>query len=153
MNELSNLKYAPGSRKPKYRKGRGPGSGNGKTAGRGNKGLKSRSGSNMPAWSEGGQMPLQRRLPKRGFTNIFREEKTIVRTDDLTRFSPDEPVTPEKLRAAGLLKHGGKGDVQVKVLAGRRPLEAAYAVVAHSFSEGAKKLIEAAGGRVEVLER
>jgi len=153
MNELSNLKCAPGSRRPKYRKGRGPGSGNGKTAGRGNKGLQSRAGGHVALRSEGGQMPLQRRLPKRGFTNIFRSEPVVIRTDDLARFSGEETVTIEKLRAAGLLKSGGKADVRVKVIAGRRPLETAYTVAVHSSSEGARKIIEAAGGRVEVVER
>lgn len=151
MNELGNLRFAPGSRRRAYRKGRGPGSGNGKTAGRGTKGLKSRSGSNMPTWHEGGQMPLQRRLPKRGFTNVFRSEHAIIRTDDLGRFSVEEPVTVDKLIAAGVVKR--RAGTRVKVLAGRRPLEAAYTVAAHSFSDGARKMIEAAGGRVEVIER
>jgi large subunit ribosomal protein L15 len=153
MNELGNLKYATGSRRPKYRKGRGPGSGNGKTAGRGNKGLKSRSGGRVAVRGEGGQMPLQRRLPKRGFTNIFRIEHAVIRTDDLARFSGEEAVTIEKLQASGLLKRGGRDGARVKVIAGRRPLETAYTVAAHSFSAGAKKIIEAAGGRVEVVER
>ncbi|MBN1426408.1 50S ribosomal protein L15 [Candidatus Fermentibacteria bacterium] len=153
MNELSNLKYAPGSRKPKFRKGRGPGSGNGKTAGRGNKGLNSRSGGGMATWHEGGQMPLQRRLPKRGFTNIFRVETAIIHTDDLLRFSPDEPVTVKKLRESGLVTVGGKKDVRVKILSGVRPLTAAYTVAAHAFSAGARSMIEAAGGRVEVVAR
>lgn len=153
MNELSNLRYAPGSRRPKYRKGRGPGSGNGKTAGRGNKGLNSRSGGGMAAWHEGGQMPLQRRLPKRGFTNIFRQETAVIHTDDLARFSPAEPVTLEKMRASGLVAAGQGKDLRVKVLAGAKPLTAAYTVAAHSFSAGAQSIIEAAGGRVEVVER
>ncbi len=152
MNELGTLRYAPGSRKRRFRKGRGPGSGNGKTAGRGTKGLKSRSGGRMPAWHEGGQMPLQRRLPKRGFTNIHRREPATICTDDLARFSPEEPVTVQKMAAAGLLKQHGR-EARVKVIAGRRPLEAAYVVAAHAFSAGARKMIEEAGGRVEVIEK
>ena len=161
MNELKTLKYAPGARHRKRRVGRGPGSGRGKTAGRGHKGLQSRSGGGMHPWSEGGQMPLQRRVPKRGFKNPFRVANEVIHTDDLNRFSKGEIVDPQKLFEAGLLTEGRRirkvegfeRSFRVKVLAGKRPLETPCKVLAHAFSETAKKEIEAVGGSVEVLEQ
>jgi large subunit ribosomal protein L15 len=160
MNELRSLQRLPGSRRKKRRLGRGVGSGRGKTAGRGHKGLQSRSGGGMHPWSEGGQMPLQRRVPKRGFRNIFREEYDVVRADDLDRFSEGDVVGPERMWEAGLVKHvrrTKKGGVptrefRIKVLAGRKPVSTAHTVSAHAFSEDAKKQIEAAGGTIEVLD-
>ena len=159
MNELSSLQRAPGSRKQKRRLGRGVGSGRGKTAGRGHKGLQSRSGGGMHPWSEGGQMPLQRRVPKRGFLNIFKDEYEIVHADELDRFPEGEAIGPERMWEAGLVKHikrikkSGVASRQfrIKVLAGRKPVSMAHSVSAHAFSEDAKKQIEAAGGSIEVL--
>lgn len=104
----------------------------------------------MAVWHEGGQMPLLRRVPKRGFTNVFKKEFVVLSTDQLTRFSPDEPVTVSRLRSAGLIK--GKKERPVKLVAGRKPLEGAYVVALHAFTEGARRIIESAGGRVEVVQ-
>ena len=143
--KLSDLSPAPGSRRSRKRVGRGPGSGNGKTAGRGHKGQKSRSGYRKRAGFEGGQMPLVRRVPKRGFTNVFRIEYEVVNVGRLDGLEGE--VTPEGLAAAGLVKAGRP----VKILADGE-LTTALKVSAHKFSRAAREKIEAAGGSCEVIE-
>ncbi|MEZ5283301.1 MAG: 50S ribosomal protein L15 [Vicinamibacterales bacterium] len=144
---LNNLKPAPGSKFSRKRVGRGPGSGNGKTAGRGNKGAQSRSGYSYKRGFEGGQMPLHRRVPKRGFTNVFRTEYGVVNLDQLeARFESGATVTPDDLRKAGLVHNR----VPVKVLA-RGEMTKALTVQAHKFSGKAAEKIAAAGGRAETL--
>jgi large subunit ribosomal protein L15 len=145
--KLHELKPAPGSRRPRKRIGRGPGSGLGKTAGRGDKGQKSRSGYRRRRGFEGGQMPLHRRLPKRGFTNIFRKEYRTVNIDRLNSFEIGSVVDPEAMQRAGLLR---KGEKDVKVL-GNGALNVALTVHAHKFTRSAVAKIEAAGGKAEVL--
>jgi len=145
--ELDKLKPAPGAVRSKRRVGRGPGSGTGKTAGRGSKGAKSRSGYSLRYGFEGGQMPLIRRVPKRGFTNIFAKEVANVNVRDLNRFPEETIVTPDLLSSSGLIDKSGD---RVKVL-GDGELKKKLVVQAHQFSAGAKAKIEAAGGRVEVL--
>jgi large subunit ribosomal protein L15 len=144
--KLHELSPAKGSRKQRKRVGRGPGSGLGKTAGRGHKGQKSRAGYSRRPGFEGGQMPLVRRVPKRGFTNIFRTEYSVVNVADLAAF--EGQVGPVELIAAGKVRRG----MPVKVL-GRGDLEIAVVVQAHKFSATAKQKIEAAGGRCEELDR
>jgi large subunit ribosomal protein L15 len=145
--DLSNLRKPEGSTHSKKRIGRGQGSGNGKTAGRGHKGAKSRSGFKRKRGFEGGQMPLHRRVPKRGFHNIFREEFEVVNLDTLQeRFEAGVEVTPELLRQHGLVGRTG----QVKVLA-RGDIAKALTVRAHKFSGKAAEKIAAAGGKAEVL--
>ena len=144
---LNNLKPAPGSKSIRKRVGRGPGSGNGKTAGRGNKGAQSRSGYSYKRGFEGGQMPLHRRVPKRGFNNIFRTEYEVVNLDQLeARFDTGTTVTPETLRAAGLVN----SRQPVKVLA-RGEVTKALTVQAHKFSGKAAEKIAAAGGTAEAI--
>jgi large subunit ribosomal protein L15 len=145
--DLSSLHPAPGARSARKRVGRGPGSGLGKTAGRGHKGRKSRSGGNSPPGYEGGQMPLQRRLPKRGFTNPFRKEYEVVNLSDLGRFAAGSVVDGAALAAAGLVSRRAK---RVKIL-GNGAVEHALTVKAQAFSESAKAAIEARGGSVEVV--
>lgn len=145
--ELHNLSPKPHSRKDRKRVGRGPGSGNGKTAGRGHKGAKSRSGYRSRRNFEGGQMPLVRRLPKRGFTNIFRTEYAIVNVSQLERFPAATEVTPELLMAEGMIKDLKGG---LKVL-GDGTLSRTLVVRAHKFSRKAQEVIEAVGGRCEVI--
>ena len=146
--DLSNLKPARGAKQTKKRVGRGPGSGNGKTAGRGHKGAQSRSGYSFKRGFEGGQMPLHRRLPKRGFTNIFRTEYAVVNLDQLeSRFDKDATVTPDTLREAGLI-HGKR--LPIKVL-GRGELTKALTVHAHKFSGKAAEKLAAAGGKAEAI--
>ena len=145
--DLSNLKPAERSRFEKKRVGRGQGSGNGKTAGRGHKGAQSRSGFKFKRGFEGGQMPLHRRLPKRGFHNPFRIEYAVVNLDTLAeRFDAGTTVTPELLRERGLVAGSGL----VKVLA-RGDVGKALTVRAHKFSGKAAEKIAAAGGTAEVL--
>jgi large subunit ribosomal protein L15 len=144
--ELHTLKPPAGSTKKSKRVGRGPGSGKGKTSGRGHKGAGARSGFRRKPGREGGQMPLHRRLPKFGFTNIFRKQFQVVNVRDLSRFEPGE-VTVETLRAAGLIK---KPDLPVKIL-GTGEIEKAYTVKAAAFSKSAVSKIEAAGGKAEVV--
>jgi large subunit ribosomal protein L15 len=141
---------APASGATHYRKrvGRGPGSGHGKTSGRGHKGQGSRSGYRHQRGFEGGQMPLHRRVPKRGFTNIFRVEYDIVNLSDLDRFDAGAAVTPDILASARLTRKSRP----VKIL-GDGDLKKALTVSAHKFSASAKARIEAAGGRCEVLSR
>ena len=143
--KLHDLKPAPNSRRSPKRVGRGPGSGTGKTAGRGQDGQKSRSGYSRMRGFEGGQMPLHRRLPKRGFTNIFRTEYRTVNVDRLNRFDAGTVIDPEMLQSAGLLR---KGKHNVKVL-GNGDLKVALTVKAHRFTGTAASKIEAAGGKVE----
>jgi len=142
--DLASLKYAKGSVSKKKRIGRGQGSGTGGTSGRGHKGQLSRSGSKRRPWFEGGQMPLQRRLPKRGFTNIFKKEYQIVNLQDLEKINKAKEVTPEVLFDNGMIR---KKDEQVKIL-GQGELKQAMNISAHAFSESAKEKIEKAGGKV-----
>lgn len=145
--DLGSLKYATGSIHKRRRVGRGQGSGFGGTAGRGQNGQRSRSGSKKRAWFEGGQMPLQRRLPKRGFTNIFKKEFQLVNLRDLERIDKVTEIGPEVLRKTGLVK---KKSVSIKIL-GQGELKKALTISAHAFSESAKDKIEKAGGTVKVL--
>lgn len=145
--KLHELKPPAGSRHRRKIVGRGPGSGHGQTSGRGEKGQGARSGGSIQPWFEGGQLPLHRRIPKRGFTNIFRKVYTILNVGDLERFGAGEAVTPESLRAAGLVR---PASAAVKIL-GKGTLSKALTVTAHGFSKGATAKIEAAGGRVEVI--
>lgn len=145
---VHDLAPAAGSTHYRKRVGRGPGSGHGKTAGRGSKGQKSRTGYRHMRGFEGGQMPLHRRVPKRGFTNIFRVEYDVVNIADLDRFEPGTTVTPEALAKAGLSRKSRP----VKIL-GDGEIKKALTVSAQKFSASAKARIEAAGGRCEVLSR
>jgi large subunit ribosomal protein L15 len=145
--KLHELKPAEGSRKVRNRVGRGIGSGNGKTAGRGHKGQNARSGGGVRLGFEGGQTPLFRRLPKRGFTNINRKEFTIVNLATLNRFEDGTEVTPELLLETGVISKLNDG---VKILASGA-VEKKLTVKAHKFSSSAKEAIEAAGGSVEVI--
>ena len=145
MAELHDLSPSQGSHRNRKRVGRGMGSGLGKTAGRGQKGQKARSGGKVSPHFEGGQMPLHRRIPKRGFTNINRVEYQVVNLRDLEAL--DGAVTVASLKAAGLIGNVRK---PVKVL-GQGELTKALAVEAHAFSKSAKEKIEAAGGSVAVV--
>jgi large subunit ribosomal protein L15 len=145
---LNNLRPAEGSTHKKKRVGRGPGSGLGKTAGRGNKGQKSRSGYSGKVGFEGGQMPLQRRLPKRGFTNIFKKQWIEVTLATLENsFEAGDSITPETMHERGVIAKG-KRDV---VVLGTGELTKALTVSAHRFTKGARAKIEAAGGTVNVV--
>jgi large subunit ribosomal protein L15 len=144
---LEELKPAQGSNKKAKRVGRGVGSGSGKTAGKGHKGQKARSGGVKGPGFEGGQMPLQRRIPKRGFTNIFRKEYAIVNLSDLELLAGTAEVTPEALVQSGLIKDLKSG---IKVL-GTGELKKKLTVRAHKFSKSAIEKIQAAGGKAEVL--
>jgi len=144
---LHELKYAEGARSKKKRVGRGIGSGWGKTCGKGQKGQKSRSGSGIHPWSEGGQMPLQRRLPKRGFTSIFKKEYEIVNLDHLEkRFEGGTEITIKLLKERNLVKKIKDG---VKIL-GRGELTKNFHVHAHAFSKSAEEKIKAAGGEITI---
>jgi large subunit ribosomal protein L15 len=146
--DLSNLKPAHGSKQTKKRVGRGQGSGSGVTAGRGNKGAKSRSGFKFKRGFEGGQMPLHRRIPKRGFHNPFRTEYAVVNLDTLAeRFEAGTVITPDLLRQSGLVKGARE---RIKVLA-RGDIGKTLTVHAHKFSGKAAEKIAAAGGTTEVL--
>ena len=144
---LSQLKPVEGSKKNRKRVGRGPGSGHGKTSCRGHKGQNSRSGGGVRRGFEGGQMPLQRRLPKRGFYNLFKKEYAIVNISDLEKFKAGSVVTPEKLVEKGVVKKIAHG---VKIL-GNGELKKALTVKAHKFSGSASERIRSAGGEVEVI--
>ena len=145
---LNNLRPAEGSTHKKKRVGRGPGSGLGKTAGRGNKGQKSRSGYSGKVGFEGGQMPLQRRLPKRGFTNIFKKQWIEVTLSTLEQsFEAGDSITPETMHERGVIAKG-KRDI---VVLGTGELTKALTVSAHRFTAGARRKIEAAGGTVNVI--
>ena len=145
MATLSSLHPPVGARRPPKRVGRGPGSGHGKTASRGHKGLKARSGGGRGAGFEGGQMPLQRRLPKRGFTSIFKTEYQIVNVADLNTFDSQAVVTPSVLQEAGKIKTLRK---PVKVL-GQGDLSVSLTIKADKFSRAARQKIMDAGGNVE----
>ncbi|AGT30410.1 50S ribosomal protein L15 [Geobacillus genomosp. 3] len=145
--KLHELQPAPGSRKKAVRVGRGIGSGNGKTSGRGHKGQKARSGGGVRLGFEGGQTPLFRRLPKRGFTNINRKEYAVVNLDKLNVFEDGTEVTPELLLETGVISKLKSG---VKIL-GKGQIEKKLTVKAHKFSASAKEAIEAAGGKTEVI--
>jgi len=143
---LADLAPAPGSRRKRKRVGRGPGSGHGKTSCRGHKGQNSRSGGGVKPGFEGGQMPLQRRLPKRGFTNIFQKTFSIVNVGSLEKLKESE-ITPEVLIKEGLVRKIQDG---VKIL-GNGDLTKAFTVKAHAFSASAKEKIEKANGTAEVI--
>jgi len=145
--KLDSLKPSKGSIKNKKRIGRGHGSGLGKTSGRGHKGSGQRSGNKRRAWFEGGQMPLARRLPRRGFTNIFKEEIQIVNISDLIRIEKNSEIDPVVLQENGLIRSSLK---PVKIL-GKGDIDKKLDVTASSFSESAKNKIEKAGGTVTIL--
>jgi len=145
--KLHELKPAPGARRTRTRVGRGPGSGLGKTSGRGHKGQKSRSGYSSKRGFEGGQMPLHRRLPKRGFVNLFRKSFRTINVDRLNGLEAGAVVGPQALQQAGLLR---KGSDDVKIL-GNGELKVALTVQAHKFTKTAVQKIEAAGGKAELI--
>ena len=144
--KLHELSPAPGSTKSVFRKGRGAGSGNGKTAGKGHKGQKARSGGSIRPGFEGGQMPLQRRIPKRGFNNIFAKEYVSINVDVLNRFEDGAVVDAQAIADAGIIKNTRDG---IKIL-GRGELERKLTVIASAFSASAKEKIEAAGGKADL---
>lgn len=149
MDILSNLKYAEGSKKKRKRVGRGPGSGHGKTAARGMNGQLSRSGAKKKAWFEGGQMPLQRRVPKFGFTNIFKVDFQVVNVQDLQKLADakEEIVNTEILIKYGLVK---KKNLPVKIL-GSGELKSKLQVEVNAFSKSAQEKIESAGGSIKKI--
>jgi large subunit ribosomal protein L15 len=144
---IEDLRPAEGSTKNRKRVGRGVGSGHGKTAGKGHKGQKARSGGTKGAGFEGGQMPLQRRVPKRGFKNIFKKEYAIINLDTLDALKDEAVITPELLIAKGVVKDMKDG---LKVLA-NGSIQRSVTVRANVFSASAAAKIEAAGGKTEVL--
>lgn len=146
MIDLSSLSPAPGSTHSRKRVGRGPSSGNGKTAGRGQKGQKSRAGGSPRVGFEGGQMPLSRRLPKRGFKNIFAKNYAVVNVKDLNMFDGSNPVDIVALRLAGLVRGQADG---VKIL-GNGDINVKLNVIVDAVSASAREKIEKAGGSVEV---
>jgi large subunit ribosomal protein L15 len=146
MLRLSNLQGPVGGRKNRKRVGRGIGSGTGKTSGKGQKGQNSRSGGGVRPWFEGGQMPLHRRLPKRGFTNIFKKYYELVNVEQLVRCAGIDPVTPAVMKEKGLIKKIGA----VKIL-GNGELKESLNVHAHKFSGSAQAKIEKSGGKVVTL--
>jgi large subunit ribosomal protein L15 len=147
MLKLNNLGAPKGANRDKKRRGRGPGSGQGKTGGRGHKGQKARSGGGIPPWFEGGQMPLNRRLPKRGFTNIFKKSYQLVNLDELeARFEAGSTVDGESLAEAGLVKYA---DRPIKLLA-RGTVEKPLQIAVAKASKAAVAAVEAAGGSVTV---
>lgn len=146
---LNNLKAPEGATHKKKRVGRGPGSGLGKTSGRGNKGQKSRSGYSQKRGFEGGQMPLHRRLPKRGFTNIFKREWAEVNLGRLEElFEAGATVTPEALVEAGLVRKSLQGSIAIL---GNGELSKGLTISAHRYTASAKQKIESAGGKAEVI--
>lgn len=145
--KLHELTPAPGSRKARKRLGRGIASGTGKTAGRGHKGQNARSGGGVRPGFEGGQNPLYRRLPRRGFTNIHRTEYAIVNLDELNRFAAGTEVTPDLLSETGIVKNPKSG---IKIL-GDGELTVQLTVKANKFSQSAVDKIQAAGGKTEVI--
>jgi len=144
---LHELKYNEGARKNIKRLGRGQGSGQGKTAGKGSKGQNARSGGGVAIGFEGGQTPLYKRIPKRGFTNINRLEYAVINLSDLNRFEDGTTVTPELLKQAGIVKKQLDG---IKVL-GNGTLEKKVNVTCNKISKSAQEAIEKAGGKVEVI--
>ena len=150
--ELSNLKPKKGARHAKKRVGRGPGSGHGKTSGRGEKGQKSRSGFSRALGFEGGQMPLHRRLPKRGFTNIFKKVWVEVQLAELAnRFDESEAITPELMVERGLIKKSHLTRFDGVVILGGGELTKKLSITAHRFTKSAKEKIEAAGGTASLV--
>lgn len=145
--KLHELSPAPGSKHKRNRVGRGIGSGNGKTSGRGHKGQNARSGGGVRPGFEGGQNPLYRRLPKRGFTNFTRKEFAIVNLEELNRFATGTEVTPEALLESGIVKNPKSG---IKIL-GNGELTVQLTVKANKFSQSAVDKIQAAGGKTEVI--
>lgn len=145
--KLNELSPAPGSSKEPKRKGRGHGTGNGKTAGRGHKGQKARSGGGVRPGFEGGQMPLYRRLPKRGFHNIFAKKFTAINVSELNQFEDNTVVTPEMLKETGVISKINDGIVVL----GRGDLEKKVVVKAARFSKSAQEKITAKGGKYEVI--
>ena len=146
MLSLSSLKAPMDSGKNRKRVGRGVGSGTGKTCGKGQNGQKSRSGSDIHPWFEGGQMPLQRRLPKRGFTNIFKKQFEIVNLSQLAKLKSSGPVTAEVLKKQGIIRKQGA----LKIL-GKGELTGSLEVHAQKFSRSAQQKIEQAGGKVVIV--
>ena len=144
---LNELRPAKGARKKEKRIGRGPGSGHGKTSTKGHKGQLARAGGGKASGFEGGQMPLIRRIPKRGFHNIFRIEYAVVNLKMLTRFEGQENITPQRLREAGLVK---SRNARIKIL-GEGELTRPLVIQAHRFSQSAIEKIQKAGGKAEVL--
>lgn len=145
--KCNQLKPAKGATKKRKRVGRGPGSGHGKTACRGHKGSNSRSGGGVPPGFEGGQMPLKRRLPKRGFHNIFKRRFATINIRDLKRFEKGSVVDIQALTTSGLVKKPSAG---IKVL-GEGSIKYPLTLKVHSYSKAAKEKIEAAGGKVEIV--
>jgi|SRR5215469_7075775 len=151
--QIHNISVPEGSNKGKKRVGRGMGSGHGKTATRGYKGQKSRSGYSSRPGFEGGQMPLQRRLPKRGFTNIFKKTWLEVNLAELDkRFDGSEEITPDLLAHSGVIRKAALAKSDGVVILGKGELGKALKITAHRFTTGAREKIEAAGGKVTVLE-
>ena len=146
--EINELRPPRQSRKKRKRVGRGEGSGWGKTSGRGTKGQNSRSGGGVSVGFEGGQMPLQRRIPKRGFTNIFRKQYEIINIKDLMRFDSGETVDTDTLLKSGLIKKAG----DVKLLA-NGDISFPINIIVNNASRAAKEKIESAGGKVEIVKR
>ena len=144
---LSDLKPARGAVKKRKRVGRGPGSGHGKTSTRGHKGTQSRTGNTMKPYYEGGQMPLQRRLPKRGFTNIFRVSYQVINVGDLDRFEANATVDIDTLLERGLIRHLNN---PVKLL-GDGELQKPLKITVHACSQKAKEVVEKAGGQVHLV--
>lgn len=146
---IHNIGAPKGANRNKKRVGRGPGSGLGKTAGRGHKGQKSRSGYSGRPGFEGGQMPLQRRLPKRGFTNIFKKQWLEVKLSDLEKlFDESASITPDLMAERGLFRKSHLDRYNGVVVMGNGDLSKALTITAHRFTKGAKSKIEAAGGKV-----
>ena len=145
--KIHELSPAPGSKKSVKRIGRGPASGQGKTAGKGHKGQKARAGRGMNPGFEGGQMPLQRRLPKRGFNNIFAKTYVVINLDDLSKFDADSVVDITAVREAG---YGPRINDGLKII-GSGSIDKALTVKVNKITNGAKEKIEAAGGKVEVI--
>ena len=145
--KLHELRAADGSTKDRKRRGRGTATGQGKTGGRGMNGQNSRSGGGVRLGFEGGQMPLYRRIPKRGFNNIWKTEYAVLNVDDLNRFENGAVITPELLKDSGIIKQAKDG---VKIL-GDGQLEKSITVKAHKFSKTAEEKIVSAGGKAEVI--
>jgi large subunit ribosomal protein L15 len=149
---IHNIGAPKGANKNKKRVGRGPGSGLGKTAGRGHKGQKSRSGYSGRPGFEGGQMPLQRRLPKRGFTNTFKKEWIEIKLSDLEqRFEPADQITPELMAERGMIKKSHLARFHGVVVLGGGEMTKALNITAHRFTGGARQKIEAAGGKATLV--
>lgn len=145
--KISDLAPQPGAKKKEKRIGRGPGSGHGKTSTKGHKGQAARSGGTKAPGFEGGQQPLIRRVPKRGFTNIYRKEYAIVNLERLNQFGADAVINPQFLQEAGVIK---RSDENIKIL-GNGEITKPLVISAHKFSQEAMKKIQAAGGRAELL--